>query len=141
METIVPAETKLLAQRDFGIAKFWFYPNYLVGEFAEGMHVTKENALQPIRFAKQFYGDTPIIYISHRRNSYSMDTIGYKEVVDMFPNFIGFAIVSKNKYRRMIAHLEKMFIKRPIGVFLQLDEAYAWAEEELDKHQKHSSRP
>ncbi len=111
-----------------------FYPNIIVGEFVEGAHVTKQNAIEPIMIAKQIYGDLePIVYISHRRFSYSMDPVGYGEVVKMFPNFTGFAIVSQKKYMRMLAALEKLFIKKPLKVFYDLDSAFIWADELLIK--------
>lgn len=134
MGTIAHVEQKLIAEHHLEIGKFLFYPNILVGEFAEGCHVTKKNAWQAIQLAQKLYGDTkPLVYVSHRVHSYSMDPMGYKEVVEMFPNFKGFAIVSQNKYRRMIASLEKLFIKKPIKVFYSLDEAFLWAGELLEK--------
>lgn len=132
METSLPLQHKLLEEHDFGFAKFWFFPNFLVGEFAEGVHVTRENSLGPIEVLKRVYGtSTPFVYISNRKNSYSMDPMGYKDIVDMFPNLMGMAIVSDNKYRRMIATLEKMFIKKPIGVFHRLEDAYEWAGQQI----------
>lgn len=132
MNTTASVKQPLVAEHHLDIGKFSFYPNILVGEFAEGCHVTKKNAWQAIELTQELYGTTrPLVYVSHRKHSYSMDPMGYKEVVDMFPNFKGFAIVSQNKYRRMIASLEKLFIKKPIGVFYTLEEAFQWADEIL----------
>lgn len=134
MTTTILTRQKLIAEHNLEIGRFRFYPNVIVGEFFEGIHVTKANALQPIRLAQKIYGDTtPFIYISHRLHSYSMDPIGYGEVVNMFPNFRGFAIVSQNKYRRMLANLEKLFIKRPLAVFHTLEDAFVWGENLLEK--------
>jgi len=134
MEASPRIEQKLIVEHILDIGKFLFYTNVVVGEFYEGVHVTKENATQPIEIASQLYGDTePIVYISHRLHSYSMDPVGYGEVVKMFPNFIGFAIVSQNRYRRMLASIEKLFIKKPIGVFYDMDAAFVWAESLLEK--------
>ena len=126
---------KFIIEHALDIGKFKFFSNMVVGEFYEGVHVTHENASEPIKIAQQLYGATePIVYISHRLNSYSMDPVGYGKTVKMFPNFIGFAIVSQNRYRRMLASLEKLFIKKPIGVFHDLDSAFSWAEGLLEKH-------
>lgn len=135
---ITPSTTqKLIVEHELEIGKFLFYTNIVVGEFYEGVHVTKENAIEPIYISQQIYGEyKPIVYISHRLNSYSMDPVGYKEVIEMFPNFKGFAIVSKNKYRRMLASLEKLFIKKPIGVFDNMDSAFFWADKLLEKGDK-----
>lgn len=134
MEITPSTRQKFIIEHNLEVGKFLFYDNIVVGEFYQGVHVTKENAIEPIHIAQQIYGDyKPIIYISHRVNSYSMDPVGYMEVVEMFPNFKGFAIVSQNKYRRMIASLEKLFIKKPIGVFDNMDSAFFWAEKLLEK--------
>ncbi|MGB5553131.1 MAG: hypothetical protein WBM83_00635 [Flavobacteriaceae bacterium] len=135
METSPGIKQTLLIEHKLDIGKFMFYTNVVVGEFYEGVHVTKENAIEPIKLSQQIYGSTkPIVYVSHRLNSYSMDPVGYAEVVKMFPNFIGFAIVSHNKYRRMLASLEKLFIKKPVSVFHDMADAFLWAENQLDKN-------
>lgn len=134
MHILIPKKRELIVEHDLDIGKFSFYPNYIVSEFAEGVHVTKANALQPIQLAQKIYSDQrPFIYVSHRLHSYSMDPVGYGEVVAMFPNFRGFAIVSQNRYRRMLANLEKLFIKKPIAVFYTLEDAFVWAEELLEE--------
>lgn len=134
MEATPRTQQKLIVEHKLDIGRFLFYTNVVVGEFYEGVHVTKKNAAEPIKIALQIYGDSKsIVYISHRLHSYSMDPVGYGEVVKMFPNFIGFAIVSQNRYRRMLASIEKLFIKKPIGVFYDMDAAFAWAESLLEK--------
>ena len=134
MKTTTSIRQELLVEHFFDIGKFWFYPNIILGEFAEGVHVTKANVIEPIQLAQKIYSDgRPFIYVSHRLHSYSMDPVGYGEVVSMFPNFIGFAIVSTNKYRRMLANLERLFIKRPIAVFHTLEDAFVWADDLLQK--------
>ncbi len=119
-----------IAEHDLDVGKFTFYSNVLVVEFNEGVHVTFENAAFPIQVAHEIYGsDKPIVYISHRIHSYSMDPMGYREVIELFPNFKAFAIVAQQKRRRMLAHLERLFIKKPIRVFDNLESAMLWAEE------------
>jgi len=129
-------QTKLtpIAEYDLDVGKFTYYPNFIIGEFKEGTYVTFESALVPIQYAIELYGDQkPIVYISHRINSYAMDPVSYKDVIDLFPNFRAFGIVAKNKRRRMIARLEKLFVKRPISVFEDMNSAMLWAEEVIKK--------
>jgi len=125
-----------IVEHNLDVGKFVFYPNYIVGEFKEGLYVTFERAIVPIQLAIEIYGnDKSIVYISNRTNSYAVDPVGYKEVYDLFPNFEGFAIVATNKRRRMLAHLERLFIKKPIKVFSYLDNAMEWADEIIEKAQ------
>jgi len=125
---IEPKYNPIIAET-YPVGQFLFYPNFVVGKFNEGAHVTKENMAGAIRLAQEIYSaDCPIVYISHRLHSYSMDPTGYQEVAKLFPNFKGFAIVSKNRYRRMLAKLERRFIKKPMAVFYDLDTAFEWAD-------------
>ena len=128
---------ELIVEYKHDMGRFFFYSNILVGEFHEGIHASKENSKELIQFVKRVYGDeTPFVYISHRLHPYSMDPIALREVTKMFPNFIGFAIVSQNKYRRMIVSLERFFIVKPIGIFYELESAFSWAEERIEDDSK-----
>ncbi len=129
-----PVKQIPVSEHDLDIGKFTFYPNIIVCEFKEGVHVNFENAAYPIQLAQIALGsEKPVVYISHRTNSYSWDPVRYREVIDLFPNFKAFGIVSQNRRRRMLAKLERLFIKKPIGIFDNMDEAIEWAEEMIEK--------
>jgi len=111
------------------IGRFDYYSNMVVAEVFEGVHVTFEEALEPLQTGAQVFGyGGNFVYISHRLNSYSIDPTGYYEAAKMFPNFKALAIVATNKRRRMLANLERLFMKRPIRVFENLNDAMNWAE-------------
>lgn len=116
------------------IGKFDYYSNMVVGEVKEGVHVTFDTAIEPLQAGAQVFGyGESFIYISHRLHSYSIDPTGYYEAASMFPNFKALAVVATNKRRRMLANLERLFMKRPIHVFSNLEDAFKWAEEYLEK--------
>ena len=124
---------KLIQTYETSIGTFEFYPNITIGVIKEGAHVTFENALVPLQMAVQMYGDDkPVVYISHRLHSYSFDPIGYRDAVRLFPNLIGFAIVANSRRKRMLVALERLFMKKTIEVFDDLDGAFAWAEKMLE---------
>ncbi|QLG45128.1 SpoIIAA family protein [Costertonia aggregata] len=134
---------KLIVERNLDIGRFRFYENITVGEIKEGVHVTFESAVLPLQIAEQIYGDhKPVVYISNRINSYSIDPIGYYEAIKLFPNLKAFAIVSNKRHRKMLASLEKLFMRKPIRVFDTVDEAFEWAAQLLENdglHQKLST--
>lgn len=141
MGTNAQIHQKPIVEHTFDIGQFVYYPNIVVGVVNEGLHVTFETAVYPLQAGEQLYGnDKPFVYISHRLHSYSIDPIGYLEAVKLFPNLKAFAIVAKNKRQRMLAHLERLFMKKPIKVFDDLESAFAWAEELLEKNPIHNSR-
>lgn len=129
-----PVKQIPIAEHNLDIGKFTIYPNIIVCEFNEGVHIDFENAAYPIQIAQLAFGaEKPLVYVSHRRNSYSWNPVQYREVITLFPNFTAFAIVSKNKTRQMLGTLESLFMKKPIGIFENINEAVAWAEEILEK--------
>jgi len=70
-----------IAEHDVEIGSLTLYPNIIVGEVKEGMHVTYENATIAAQvIAQEYKGTIPFVYISDRKNSYSMDPVAYKEL-------------------------------------------------------------
>jgi hypothetical protein len=136
---VARSHQKVLAEHKLAIGRFLFYEGIVVGEIKEGVHVTIDNATLPFQLAKEQYGkETPVVYISHRLNSYSIDPVGYYRALNkQFPNLIAFAIVSQHRSRRMLAKFEKLFIKKPVEVFNTLEAAFCWAEEQLLKNTGH----
>lgn len=134
MDTIADLKQKPLVEHKIDLGRFVFYENVSIAEISEGTHVTFEKVSDMLRIAEDVYGnDTPFVYISNRINSYSIDPLGYYEAIKLFPNLKAYAIVSQNKQRRMLAVLEKLFIKKPIRVFNNLENAFDWSEQIIAK--------
>ncbi|TMM58716.1 STAS/SEC14 domain-containing protein [Maribacter algarum] len=137
MGTTTKINRKVLSTLETKIGKFEYYSNMVVGEVKEGVHVTFETAVEPLQEGAQIFGYAEnFVYISHRLHSYSIDPTGYYEAASMFPNFKALAIVATNRRRRMLANLERLFMKRPIHVFDNLESAFEWAETFLENQPK-----
>ncbi len=132
---VVTGLQKLLAEHHLDIGRFLFYEGIVIIEIHEGVHVTFEAAENPFYLMEQQYGrEKPVVYISHRIHSYSIDPIGfYNGLYKQFPNLVAFAIVSQNRRRRMFAKFEKLLVKKPMEVFNTLESAFKWAEEQRSK--------
>lgn len=130
---LTPTKQTPISIHTLEVGKFTIYQNIIVVEFNEGVHVNFESASLLIQTAQMAFGaETPIVYISHRINSYSVSLTSYKEFIEVFPNYIALGIVAKNKRRRMLAKLERFFVRKPIQVFNNMNEAFEWAEEMLE---------
>lgn len=117
-----------IAEHELEIGHLMLYPNIVVGEIKEGMHIAYENFnIASQILAEEYKGTRPFIYISNRTNSYSMDPVAYKDLLALVPNLKGFAVVAKSKRRRMMSNLERIFIKKPMRVFETMDEAFEWS--------------
>lgn len=134
MISIADLKQKPLIEHIIELGRFMFYANMSIAEVSEGTHVTHEKIAEMLKMAEDVYGDdVPFVYISNRIHSYSIDPLGYYEAIKQFPNIKGYAIVSQNKQRRTLAVLEKLFIKKPIRVFDDLEKATVWAEQLIEK--------
>ena len=125
MGTTTKINRKIITTLETEIGRFDYYSNMIVSEVNEGVHVTTESAIEPLQRGAQVFGyGKDFVYISHRLHSYSIDPTGYYEAASMFPNFKALAIVATNRRRRMLANLERLFMKRPIRVFDSLEDAF-----------------
>ncbi|NAS10806.1 hypothetical protein [Poritiphilus flavus] len=122
----------LLAVHELDIGVFRFYPNLVISEIKEGTVVTFEKALPLFSIGMEYYDmDTSLVYISDRKNSYSIDPTLHMEAKEIFSNLIGYGVVAYNEMSRKIAALEQKFVACPMGVFNSLDEAKIWAQDLL----------
>ena len=134
MDTLSESKQKPLVEYKVDLGRFVFYQNISIAEVREGTHVTYEKVANMLQYAEDVYGnDIPFVYISNRIHSYSIDPLGYYEAIKLFPNLKAYAIVSQNDRRRMLAVLEKLFIKKPIRVFDDMEKAFEWAEQIIAK--------
>lgn len=134
MDTIADLIQKPLVEHKLDLGRFVYYPHMSISEVSEGIHMDSKNMSKLLQIAKDVYGDDiPFVYISNRIHSYSIDPLGYYEAIKMFPNLKGYAIVSQNNRLRNLAVLEKLFIKRPVRIFDDLEKATKWAQQIITK--------
>ncbi len=66
------------------IGKLYFFQNYVVTEFNEGVHITFENFSETGRLIKSFYKDEEFGVITNRTNSYSLNLSDAKNGIPYF---------------------------------------------------------
>lgn len=104
--------------------------NYMVVVMNEGITVVIEHNNILATIAEDYYKGQPFVYLSHRKNSYSVDPKVYLET-SKIENLKGFAVVSSDFKARSNATVEKMFLDKPFAVFSELEEALSWADDLL----------
>jgi hypothetical protein len=108
----------------FEDGKLYMYNDLIVGEINEGVHVTAETLMSYFQFFHENY-KIPFGYISHRKNSYSIDPQVYK----MLPSdnlLKGIAVVSHDKFSSLNAHVEKNFFNGRYELFTNIETAVNW---------------
>ncbi|WP_027395519.1 hypothetical protein [Aquimarina latercula] len=121
---------KLLHKHELAIGLFYFYKNHIISEVKEGVTLTFENCSELFEIIHSYYGtSTPFVYISNRKNSYSFVPTGHFKSSKLFPNFIGYGVVTYDAINTKVATLEQSFLENETKIFDDLNEALLWAQE------------
>ncbi|MGB1210512.1 MAG: hypothetical protein ACPG41_03760 [Lacinutrix venerupis] len=111
------------------------FDNYIIMEIDQGVIVTKEHNQLLVDIVDKFYKDKGVVYISNRKNSYSVNPSVYYET-NKIKNIIGLAVVSENGMAVSNAEIEKLFFNKPFEIFSNLEDAKKWANELYKKMKK-----
>lgn len=102
------------------------YDSYMVVEINEGEHLTVEHNQVLINIADTYYKNKHFVYLTNRKNSYSVDPAIYLET-SKIENLKGFAVISKDFKKKSTAEIEKLFFNKPFEIFDTLEEGISWA--------------
>ena len=103
-----------------------FYEHYVVSIVEEGTVLTSNLSLKITENILAFYNDKPFIYITYRKNSYSVDPLIYRKTSQV-SNLLAFCVVSRNHFNISNTDIERIFLKKPFKVFTSLIDAKNWA--------------
>ncbi len=120
---------KMVKEHIAKFGEFEFYKHYFIGRIYEGANAGPEFVDALSELIQKHYCGQPIIYISDRTNSYSLDPITTQILVTR--NNIRFAgIVTYTEHQELNIHIEKRIInKTTMRSFSSLDSAITWAEQ------------
>lgn len=102
------------------------YDNYVISSINEGFHLTPDKNKILDDIASEYFYDKLFVYISYRKNSYSVDPSIYLQT-SKIENLAGMAVVAKVPLAKGNAEIEKLFLNRPFEIFTSIDEAKDWA--------------
>ena len=103
-----------------------FHDNYMIAIIKEGEHLNQRKTHLIEEAAKTNYKNKPFVYITHRKNSYSVDPVVY-ESASKISNLKGFAVVAEVILSKGNAEIERMFFKKPFEIFDTVEDAIVWA--------------
>jgi len=103
-----------------------FYEHYVVSVVKEGTVLSSDLSLQITNVILEFYKEKQFTYITHRKNSYSVDPLIYNEV-SKIKSLLGFCVVTQNHFNISNTDIERIFLSKPFKVFTNLIEAKNWA--------------
>lgn len=120
-------EQTFIRTHELEIGTFRFYENIVIGQIREGMQINLDSSLPLFALAWEQYKNNPVVYISDRKNSYSLDPTMHYETKKLVPFVAGYAWVVYDDRSEKVAHLEERFLDFPTGVFRSLENALEWA--------------
>lgn len=122
-----------IINNSLGFCELTFYEYYVISVVLEGVNLTSELSLKISAVILNFYKGKPFTYITHRKHSYSLDPLIYKNTSQV-ENLIAFGVVTQDYYNEQNTEVERLFLKKPYMVFPSLLEAKNWATLVYKKH-------
>lgn len=104
------------------------YDNYLVAVVNKDIHLTPDKNQILVDITNTYFANKPFVYITHRKNSYSVDPTIYIKT-SKIKNLAGFAVVAEVPLSKGNAEIEKLFLKKPFEIFNNIKEATEWAKQ------------
>lgn len=120
------------------LGNLFFFENFLVAEFNEGVEIHYKNFLAVRKLIKEFYGHNSFGFISNRINSYSI-VITDAPLFNQCDTLKAHATVSYNIFAEKVFNIENYFFKFNNKNFNSLADAKVWIETTLIKHSIHSA--
>ncbi|RZS90528.1 hypothetical protein [Aquimarina brevivitae] len=107
--------------------------NVLVKQIEEGEIISADHVDELIRIIDKHFKDKPVVYLSNRTFSYSVDPLVYKEA-SKIKQLIGIGIIVSEEQNVNTAHFEGKFYDRDFNVFRNFDDAMIWSNSLLQKN-------
>ncbi|EGV42034.2 hypothetical protein BZARG_2671 [Bizionia argentinensis JUB59] len=103
-----------------------FHENYMIAVMNEGLSISLILNNELYGIARNHFKLKDFVYITHRKNSYSVDPNIYFEM-SKIKNLIGFAVVLGDTIQIDNTDFERSFISIPFKAFNALEDATDWA--------------
>ncbi|WP_339697420.1 hypothetical protein [uncultured Marixanthomonas sp.] len=129
-----PTSAKFNKIIELTVGTVYLYDKVVVVEIKEGMNVSYISSFSALLLVLRHVGMKPMVYISHRINSYSLTPTDYK-YLHRIPNLKGIAVVSASTIGYKNLEIEAAFFKKPFQAFSTLEDAYNWSQNLLENQQ------
>lgn len=104
------------------------YHNFIVVVINSGEHLTPDYNAILLDIVEKYFKDRPFVYLTHRKNSYSVDPAIYLQT-SKIETLAGFGVIAEVPVSKGNAEVEKLFLNKPFEIFKTLDDAIVWANE------------
>lgn len=126
-----PVFKKVKAHEKVDIGDLYFFDNYVVGEFNEGIALNFKAFSQCTKLINTYFGTNDFGFIANRVNSYSIVLSDAYLFNDYFKNLKAYATVSYIAFSEKITEVENHFFEFNKRDFNSLMEAVSWIEKTM----------
>lgn len=126
-----PIFKKVKVHEKVDIGDLYFFDDYVVGEFNEGIELNFKKFSQCTALIKLYFGDGNFGFIANRINSYSIVLSDAHLFNDYFKNLKAYATVSYIAFSERITEVENHFFQFNKRDFSSLMEAVSWVEKTM----------
>lgn len=123
--------------KTFDFGQITFYESYLIVVINEGVIIDDDLNFEITQLIIDYYKERPFIYITNRVNSYSINPRVY-EYTSLIDSLKAFVIVSNNETHTENVEVEKIFLKKPIKIFSNIETAVEWTTKTMEQHVKNA---
>lgn len=129
----------MLETLHFEFGEMQIFERFVVVEMKEGITVKPIYNNDLVDVSKKYFKDKTFGYITCRKNSYSVDPLIYLETSEI-KNLVAFAVVvSTDGLKITNLEIEKIFLKKPLRHFKELQNAKNWVNEIIENPQGYIS--
>ncbi|WP_300436471.1 hypothetical protein [Christiangramia sp.] len=104
-----------------------FYDSIVLSTVKDDIVLNLEHIEELRKICADFFKNEGFVYISNRKNSYTVNPIIYINLIKT-NTLKGIAIISENIEKLQIANFEKKFSPVPYELFQNEKEAFVWAQ-------------
>lgn len=134
-----PLSKNITTSYSFSIGDFYYFDNFVVVEYAEGVTVSFESLKEAMTTKHTHYGNTtPFGLIVNKVNNYAVIPTDANLIEGRLTNLIATAVVTYNETAKRNFDLENYFFSINRKHFNSLIKAELWIKEHLDLVDKNS---
>jgi hypothetical protein len=111
---------------DLEYCEAFVFDEFLISQIRESTIIRPSHSIELANVITKHVGDSPMVYISNRILSYTVDPITYLDTAKI-DNLKAIAIVTQERKFKKSAEYEKIFYKKSFEVFTALSQAIGWA--------------
>ncbi|MCM4168909.1 hypothetical protein KCTC52924_02608 [Arenibacter antarcticus] len=120
-----PSKTIIVKEYQLEIGKVQVFEDYMVSIFDEGTTITQEGLFQILGIIEIHFRNKNFGFISLRKHSYAIDPMTYIQLREI-SNLKALAVVSIKEIDMHNFNIEKLFYKKTMKFFINIDNALIW---------------